>query len=113
MTKIYLPITITSEKCPTLYDKDTIRVYDDQPSLIGNHSYTEYFINSHYISRTGSSNFNLITDVPTCMDYQDFTTAFYYRNDFDSILLIFFLMLFIVYFIFGKILHAFFIGFKH
>lgn len=109
--KIYLPIEITSNQCPIVYDKDTIRVFEEIPTENTTINYTDYYINSNYLTKSGSYNFS--TEIPTCINYENFTTAYYYRNDFDRILIIFFIILFIVYFIFGKILHSFFIGFKH
>jgi len=109
--KIYLPIEITNNECAIVYDKDTIRVFEEIPTENSLIDYTDYYINSHYLTKEGSYNF--LIEIPTCLSNENFTTAYYYRNDFDKILIIFFIILFIVYFIFGKILHAFFIGFKH
>lgn len=108
--RIYLPLEITSEQCPIILNKDTIRVYDEIPSLNSTINYTDYYINSHYISKNGTEE---ITQIPNCIDIENFTTTFYYRFDFHEILTIFIILVGIVYFIFSKLLHAFFIGFKH
>lgn len=110
-SKIYLPIELNENQCPIVYNKDTIRVFDKIPTENTSITYTDYYINSHYLSNTGIYEF--LNELPTCIDLDNFTTSYYYRFDFDEILIIFFIILFIVYFIFGKILHSFFIGFKH
>ena len=108
--KIYLPIELEENMCPYILDKDTIRVYDEEPTENSTITYTDYFINSHYISKSGSETFE--NDVLMCLDKSKFTTAFYYRFDFHEIMIIFISMLTIVYVIFGKIIHSFFIGFR-
>ena len=108
--KIYLPIELEENMCPYILDKDTIRVYDEEPTQNSTITYTDYFINSHYITKSGSEIFE--NDVLTCLDKTQFTTAFYYRFDFHQIMIIFISMLAIIYVIFGKIIHSFFLGFR-
>lgn len=107
--KIYLPKTINDNQCATVIDKDTIRVYEEKPVLNSDINYTDYYINSNYLSKVGHAT---LEDVPDCLQTENFTTSYYYRNDFHNILIIFFILIFIVYFIFSKILHAFFLGFR-
>lgn len=91
MSKVYLP-TFTSNSCIVIKDKDTIRVYDSLPQFDSYATYTDYYINSHYLSK---SDREFITEVPTCEDLNNYTTSNYYRNDFDNILVIFFIILII------------------
>ena len=57
--KIYLPNTLTNSNCVVVRDKDTIRVYENTPQQNGQYyNYTDYYINSHYITNTGSQQFN-------------------------------------------------------
>lgn len=107
---IYLPIEITENQCAFVYDKDTIRVYDNKPIENESLNYTDYYINSHYLEKTGTETITNI--VPTCLEQENLTTSYYYRNDFSEIIIIFFIIIFIVYFIFSKILKSFFIGFR-
>ena len=107
---IYLPSELKENQCAVVYDKDTIRVFEEIPTENSTVDYTDFFINSHYLTKSGKYTFN--TELPNCLDNNNFTTAYYHRLDFDSILIIFFIILFIVYFIFGKIIHALFIGFR-
>ena len=85
MSKVYLP-TFTSNNCIVIRDKDTIRVYDILPVYDSYSNYTDYYINSNYLSKTGQE---FITEVPVCENNNNFTTDYYYRNDLDKILIIF------------------------
>ena len=94
--KIYLPIkNITDFKCYSVYDKDTIRAYVQQPQLDSSSQYVDFYINSHYLQKTGTQSFgNWNSSLPTCLTSSSITNQVYYRNDLDSILIIF-LVLFI------------------
>lgn len=96
MNKIYLPIeNISDYKCYSVYDKDTIRAYVQQPQLDSSSQYVDFYINSHYLQKTGTQSWgNWNSSLPTCLELNTFTSEVYYRNDFDSILIIF-LILFI------------------
>lgn len=99
MDSIYLPETITSNQCAYVYDKDTIRVYESRPNYNTDINYTDYFINSNYIYREGTTRFNQYSSLPSCLDSSLFTDEVYYRNDFDKILIIFFIIfIFAIYF---------------
>lgn len=95
---IYLPDEVKSSNCAYVYDKDTIRVFTHKPTNTDiDYYYTDYFINSHYISRVGSTRFSgYYNNYPECMNYNNFTTDFYYRNDFASILFIFVIFAFFI-----------------
>lgn len=80
---IYVP-TLNNNNCVVIYDKDTIRVYDTQPQSNVLTNYTDYFINSHYLSKSGSEVFATFND--TCISSNNLTTDFYYRNDLFEIL---------------------------
>lgn len=87
--KIYLP-TYTNNNCIVVRDKDTIRVYETQPHNDNNYyNYTDYYINSHYMTNSGSQQFNQYSTVPTCRNHNDFTKEEFYRNDFADICIIF------------------------
>ena len=86
MNKIYVPNT--SHICYVVIDKDTIRGYDDDLIDDTDINYTDYYINSHYISKNGvehytdDKNYSCITD-------SYLTDVYYYRNDFTEILIMF------------------------
>ena len=96
MNKLYLPIEKVSDyKCYSVIDKDTIRAYVQQPQLDSSSQYVDFYINSHYLQKTGIQSFgNWNSSLPTCFNSNSITNEVYYRNDFDSILIIF-LILFI------------------
>lgn len=86
---IYLPDEITEQNCAYVYDTNTIRVYERMPANNTSVDYTDYFINSNYITRTGTTNFNSYSTLNyNCLDYTQFTTNYAYRNDFANILII-------------------------
>ena len=78
--------------CYSVLDKDTIRAYHTQPKRASTIDYTDYFINSHYISSEGSETFLTTSSLPVCITSQNITSEVYYRNDFPSILLTFILL---------------------
>ena len=92
MSKVYLP-TYSASNCIVIKDKDTIRVYDNLPTLDSYEDYTDYFVNSHYLSVRGKE---LIESVPVCEDQENFTTDYYYRFDISDILIIFIVLAFII-----------------
>lgn len=96
---IYLPNNVTNNNCAYVYDSETIRVYDEIPRYNVTINYTDYFINSHYITRSGSTSFGSY-NLPTysCINYSDFTTNAFYRNDLASILIIAFILIFMCYY---------------
>lgn len=91
MSNIYLPIDNVSDfACYSVYDKDTIRAYHSQPQLDSSSEYVDFYINSHYLQRTGTQSWGQWqTTLPVCLSTNSITTDFYYRNDFADILLIF------------------------
>lgn len=96
MDHIYLPIDKVSDfACYSVYDKDTLRAYYTQPAVDSSSDYVDFFINSHYLKKTGTQSWGQWTNyLPTCLPSNLITTEVYYRTDFDSILIIF-LVLFI------------------
>lgn len=91
MDNIYLPIDNVNEfACYSVYDKDTVRAYYTQPQLDSSSEYVDFYINSHYLQRTGIQSWGQWnTSLPTCLSSDTITTDYYYRNDFPDILLIF------------------------
>ncbi len=96
MKNIYLPIDNFNDfACYSVYDKDTIRAYYTQPQLDSSSNYVDFYINSHYLQKTGTQSWGQWnSSLPFCLSKSSFTNDVYYRNDFDSVLIIF-LILFI------------------
>lgn len=99
---IYVP-EYTSGNCAYIYNSDVIRVYDSVPQHNTTVPYKDYYIKSSYIYNTGSTTFSTYTTLPTCIDSARITTDVYYRNDFDSILIIFVLLVIICFWVPWKI----------
>lgn len=84
---LYVPDNTFS--CYVVNDANTIRAYHTNPNYNTVVNYTDYYVNSHYMSREGSQTFSNYSTLPTCIDSNNLTTDFYYRNDLADILIIF------------------------
>lgn len=91
MYNIYLPINNVNDfACYSIYDKDTVRAYYTKPALDSSSNYVDFFVNSHYLQKTGTQSWGQWnSSLPTCLSSDSITTDYYYRNDFPDILLIF------------------------
>ena len=79
MSKIYLPVSISSNNCVVVQDSNTIRVYDDRPNHSGTFSYRDYYPHLDYLYKEGSSTYgNMQTNYPQCVTGVDFTTSYWY-----------------------------------
>lgn len=93
MTKIYIPLEEGENYvCYTIYDKDTIRAYVSTPSFNSSSSYTDYFINSHYLSKNGVQTWGNYSTLPSCIPTNRITQDFWYRNDIKDIVIVFFIL---------------------
>ena len=108
--KIYVPDL--KYKCFVVQSEGVIRGYEQIPTYNGNYAYRDYYINSSYIYRDGVQQFSTYSTFPTCLSSDVLTDSYYYRNDFDRIMIILFIFLFIVFFIFKKFVRVFFHGFR-
>ena len=99
---IYVP-DITNYKCYVVQSEGVIRGYEQIPTNNTNINYRDFFIRSNYIYKDGSTNFGSYSILPVCLDKTSLTTDVYYRNDFDSILIIFFIMSIFCFYITLKI----------
>lgn len=91
MKNIYLPIdNVDDFACYSVLDKDTIRAYRTQPQIESSSEYVDFYINSHYLQKTGTQSWGQWTsNLPICTSKNSFTNNYYYRNDFASSLFIF------------------------
>lgn len=91
MKNIYLPIENINEfACYSVLDKDTIRAYRTQPQIESSSEYVDFYINSHYLQKTGTQSWGQwSSNLPICTSKDLFTNNYYYRNDFASSLFIF------------------------
>lgn len=88
---IYVPITNQYNKCYVVQSEGVIRGYDRYPQTNVSYNYRDYYINSNYIFRDGSSSWSQYATLPICLPSSKITNEFYYRNDFSNILIIFFI----------------------
>ena len=86
--KIYVP-DLNSYACYYVYSSDVIRAYEEIPQNNKTINYRDYYINSNYIYKDGYTNFSSYATLPICLDSSNLTSNYYYRNDFDKILIIF------------------------
>lgn len=110
---IYLPDEINSAQCAYMYDKDTIRVYDSKPQINQDIDYTDYFINSHYLTRTGITRFGSYSTINyDCLPVDKFSMQFIYRNDLMEILAIALILIGCVWYLVSKMIRSFTRGFR-
>lgn len=89
--KIYVP-DLENYKCFVVLDETTLRAYEEIPQRNEYVNYRDYFYNSNYLYQDGVQSFGNYSTLPICLDNSVLTTEVYYRNDFDSILIIFLIM---------------------
>jgi len=88
---IYVP-DLENYKCYVVQSEGVLRGYEEIPQNNTTVNYRDFYINSNYIYKDSSQQFGAYSTVPTCLDNNVLTTDVYYRNDFDSILIIFLIM---------------------
>lgn len=105
--KIYVP-DLQNYKCVYVRGEGIIRAYREMPKNNSTVAYRDYYIDSNYIFTDGDQNFSNYANLPVCLDNSNLTNEVYYRNDFDSILVIFICLCLIFFYIPIKILFRFF-----
>ena len=88
---IYVP-DLDNYKCFVVRDETTLRAYKEVPRKNSDIEYRDYFYNSNYLYQDGKQSFGNYSVLPVCLDNSILTNEVYYRNDFDSILIIFLIM---------------------
>lgn len=105
MHNVYLPIDNVSQfQCYVVQNSDTVRAYYNTPAHNSSSNYVDFYVNSHYLTSTGSQTWGNTSQLPNCNLNGNITTNYWYSNDFPNALFIF---MFIVIFIF-VILHILF-----
>lgn len=94
---VYVP-SFTNSSCVNILRSNTIRVFDSVPTSESTITYTDYYINSHYLSDTGSITFSSVDPLPTCLNVSRVTNNVFYRNDIDSILVVTFIILLVCFY---------------
>ena len=106
---IYVP-ELEKYECYEIVSEGVIRGYEQRPYIGNSFIYRDYYINSSYIYSDGVQEFSEGSTLPNCLSNDNLTDAFYYRLDIDKIMIVFFIFIFIIYFIFKKIVRSFFFG---
>lgn len=78
--------------CYVVRSEEVIRAYEDIPRNNTEVNYRDYYYNSNYLYNDGVQSFSQYTTLPTCLDNNNVTSDYYYRNDFADILIIFLIM---------------------
>lgn len=87
--KIYVP-NLSDYQCVYVRGEGVIRAYRQKPQNNATVSYRDYYIDSNYIFSDGEQTFgNYSSNIPVCLESSVLTDLVYYRNDFDSILVMF------------------------
>lgn len=98
--------------CYVVQSEGVIRAYEQIPNYNSTINYRDYYINSNYIYRDSYTSFGSYSTLPTCLSNDNLTTDYWYRNDFDKILIILIIMFFFIVIIPVKILKRFFRRFQ-
>lgn len=104
---IYVPNT-QDYQCFVVLNNTTIRAYKQIPRNNTTVNYRDYYYTSNYLYQDGSQSFSNYSTLPTCLSNNVLTDEVYYRNDFDSILIIFLILCIICFVVPWKILCRFF-----
>lgn len=88
---IYVP-DIEHFECYTMHD-GYIRAYEGISSVPATVAYTDFLYNSNYYTRSGTEE---LLEVPECISSDQLTTNYYYRADFDRILILFIILAFVI-----------------
>lgn len=103
--KLYVP-NYDSDSCVIVLDKDTIRVFDSISGLTN--SYTDYYVNSHYMSKRGVYG---VVDLD-CISHDSISNIPIYRNDILDIFVVSLSMIFVGYFFISKLIKTIFLGWR-
>lgn len=108
---IFVP-EFNNNSCCYMYDSNTLRCYKTQPVINSTIEYRDFYVNSHYLYKDGSTqfgnygyNYNI-----ECLDNSVLTDKYMYRNDISDILLTFVLFIAFVIFMVAVPLKSFFRG---
>lgn len=85
---IYVP-DIENYKCFVVRSEEVIRAYEEIPTNNSTIQYRDYYYNSNYLYNDGEQSFSQYTTLPVCLSDNVITNNVYYRNDIDSILIVF------------------------
>lgn len=88
---IYVP-DLDNYECFVVQSEGVIRAYEEIPTYNSSIIYRDYYLKSNYIFKDGVQSFGNYSTLPICLSSSVLTDRVEYRNDFDSILIIFLIM---------------------
>lgn len=88
---IYVP-DLENYKCYVIRSDTTMRAYKEIPQNNKEIEYRDYYYNSNYLYQDGIQSFSSYSTLPVCLSDTTITDNVFYRNDIDSILIIFLIM---------------------
>lgn len=100
MKNIYIPVeNIYDYACYSVQDMNTIRAYVSTPRANSTSNYTDFYINSHYLQKSGSQTWGTTTTLPVCVSMSTITNDVYYRTDFADTMIIFIILSYFCFFL--------------
>ena len=105
MAKIYVPENYINKPCVELYGHNVLRVYDSKPALNSESTYTDFYTDMDYYSKTGFASWGQwSSSLPVCIPSSNLVSDVYYRVDFPSILMTIFIFLILLFYFPYKII---------
>ena len=105
MKNIYLPIdNVDDFACYSIQSNGIIRAYYSQPRNNNSSNYIDFDTRNHYFEIQGTQSWSQYSTLPTCLSKSSITTDYVYRTDFDSILIIFFILSIFIFYLPYKII---------
>lgn len=100
MSKVYVPKDYINKPCVEVYGHNVIRVYDKKPALNSDSTFTDFYTDMDYYSKTGSTSWGQWSNtLPVCVPNKDLVSDVYYRIDFsNSLIIIFIFIILLIYF---------------
>lgn len=99
MAKIYVPEDYIEKPCVEVYGHNVLRVYDRKPSLNSDSTYTDFYTDMDYYSKTGLTSWGQwSSSLPVCVPSSNLVSDVYYRVDFPNILMTIFIFLILLFY---------------
>ena len=100
MAKVYVPENYINKPCVEVYGHNVIRVYDKKPALNSDSTYTDFYTDMDYYSKTGQTSWGQWSNsLPVCVSKKDLVSDVYHRVDFsNSLIIIFIFLILLIYF---------------
>lgn len=94
---VYVPSNACN--CVSIVNNSQLRCYLDTPRQNTTVRYIDFYYNSHYLEQEGTQTFSqYTTSLPVCINNNNITNNVMYRNDLDSILICFLIILLICFY---------------